>query len=103
MSTRFWTAGPRWWVIAQRRPSRGVTSRVLRPGSVFAHYELEAVAGSGGMGVVYRARDLRLGRRVALKIIAPHLARQPLVRERLNREATAPAAVDHPNPRAPPG
>ena len=64
---------------------------------MFAHYELEAVAGSGGMGVVYRARDLRLGRRVALKIIAPHLARQPLVRERLNREATAAAAVDHPN------
>jgi hypothetical protein len=70
---------------------------VLRPGSVFAHYELEAVAGSGGMGVVYRARDLRLGRPVALKIIAPHLARQPLVRERLNREAMAAAAVDHPN------
>jgi hypothetical protein len=70
---------------------------VLRPGSLFAHYELEALAGSGGMGVVYRARDGRLGRRVALKIIAPHLAAQPLMRERLNREANAAAAVDHPN------
>src|SRR4051794_34082634 len=49
------------------------------------------------MGVVYRARDVRLGRRVALKLIAPHLTRDPLVRERLNREATVAAAVEHPN------
>lgn len=70
---------------------------MLKPGDHFAHYELEDVAGVGGTAVVYRARDLRLDRPVALKLIGPHLAADPMVRERLNREAMLAAAVRHPN------
>lgn len=70
---------------------------MLSQGDVVGQYEVEEIAGAGGMGVVYRARDLRLGRRVALKLIAPHLARDRVMRERLNRESTIVAGIDHPN------
>jgi hypothetical protein len=70
---------------------------VLKPGQNIAGYAIEEHAGSGGMGVVFRARDVRLGRQVALKVIAPHLARDPLMRARLNRESTIHASLDHPN------
>ncbi|HLM51115.1 MAG TPA: serine/threonine protein kinase, partial [Solirubrobacteraceae bacterium] len=70
---------------------------MLRPGTVFAHYEIEAYAGSGETGVVYRARDVRLDRRVALRVIAPQYAADAVVRARLNREATVAASVSHPN------
>ncbi|HEX3318942.1 MAG TPA: protein kinase [Solirubrobacteraceae bacterium] len=62
-----------------------------------ANYKIEALAGRGGMGVVYRARDLRLDRLVALKIVAPQYASDAIVRARLNREATLAASVNHPN------
>ena len=70
---------------------------MLPPGTVFAHYEIEAYAGSGETGVVYRARDVRLDRRVALRVIAPQYAADAVVRARLNREATVAASVSHPN------
>lgn len=70
---------------------------MLSPGSRFAGYEVEAVVGLGGIGVLYRARQLRLARPVALKVVEPDLARDPVVRERLRREAWAVAALDHPN------
>jgi hypothetical protein len=70
---------------------------VLQPGTIFANYKIEERAGSGGLGVVYRARDLRLDRPVALKIVVPQYASDALVRARLNREATLAAAVTHPN------
>lgn len=70
---------------------------MLRAGDRFAHYEIEDFAGAGGTAVVYRARDTRLGRLVALKLIGAPMAVDPLVRERLNREAMLAAAVDHPN------
>jgi serine/threonine protein kinase len=70
---------------------------VLSPGSTFAGYEIESVVGLGGLGVLYRARQLRLDRPVALKVVEAELARDPVVRERLRREARAVAAIDHPN------
>src|SRR5262249_58587402 len=58
---------------------------------------LEEQIGRGGMAVVFRARDSRLGRRVALKILAPELARDDAFRQRFIRESRAAAAVDHPH------
>jgi serine/threonine protein kinase len=70
---------------------------VLSPGSTIAGYEVEAVVGSGGIGILYRARQLRLDRPVALKLVDSEVAREPVVRERLRREARTVAALDHPN------
>lgn len=55
------------------------------------------MVGSGGIGILYRARQLRLDRPVALKLVDAEVARQPVVRERLRREARTVAALDHPN------
>jgi len=66
-------------------------------GSQIAGYRLEEQIGRGGMAVVYRAYDLRLDRNVALKILAPSLARDDAFRQRFIRESRAAAAVDHPN------
>ncbi len=70
---------------------------MLSPGSTFAGYEVEAVVGSGGIGILYRARQLRLDRPVALKLVEPDVASEPVIRERLRREARTVAALDHPN------
>ncbi|MEO8522157.1 MAG: protein kinase [Acidobacteriota bacterium] len=67
------------------------------PGTTFGPYEVLALIGAGGMGEVYRARDPRLGRDVAIKTIAPHLARDPEVLARFRREARSVAALSHPN------
>jgi serine/threonine protein kinase len=69
---------------------------VLAPGSRLAQYEIVSAVGSGGMGVVYRARDTRLGRDVALKVMAPHIAADPLMRTRFETEARAVASLSHP-------
>ncbi|MGH2950350.1 MAG: serine/threonine-protein kinase, partial [Solirubrobacteraceae bacterium] len=60
-------------------------------------YRLDALAGRGGMGVVYRATQLELDRVVAVKVISPGLAADPVFRERFQREARMLAAVDHPH------
>jgi Protein kinase domain len=62
-----------------------------------AGYRLEEQIGEGGMAIVYRAYDERLGRRVALKVLAPALATDTGFRQRFIRESRAAAAVDHPN------
>jgi serine/threonine protein kinase len=72
-------------------------SSELAHGQLLADYEIVCVAGSGGMGVVYQAKQRSLGRRVALKVIREEIVRMPAYRERFLREARLAAAVDHPN------
>jgi Protein kinase domain len=69
----------------------------LTPGSDFAGYTIEDIAGRGGMGVVYRARQHRPTRLVALKVIAPDLANDPDFRTRFERESDTAASIEHPN------
>ena len=66
-------------------------------GREVAGYQVEEVIGRGGMGVVYRAEHLRLGRKVALKVVAPQIAREPKFRERFLRESRTAGSLDHPN------
>jgi serine/threonine protein kinase len=69
----------------------------LAPGERIAGYEIQVPIGRGGMAVVYRALDLRLGRLVALKVLAPHLGEDEAFRQRFIRESRAAAGVDHPH------
>jgi serine/threonine-protein kinase len=69
----------------------------LAPGEQIAGYQLQEQIGRGGMAVVYRALDLRLGRQVALKVLAPHLGEDEAFRQRFMRESRAAAGVDHPH------
>ena len=69
----------------------------LRIGSTFAGHRIDAIAGRGGMGVVYRATQLALGRTVALKVVSPVLVDDPTVRARFVREARSAASLEHPN------
>ncbi|HEV8251459.1 MAG TPA: protein kinase, partial [Gaiellaceae bacterium] len=69
----------------------------LRPGDQLADYRVEAVLGAGGMGVVYRAIEIPLGRRVALKLISPGRARDAGFRRRFLRESQLAASLDHSN------
>jgi Protein kinase domain len=66
-------------------------------GEDLAGYRIEALAGRGGMGEVYRAHDERLGRSVALKLLVPRLAEDERFRERFLRESRRAAGIDHPN------
>ncbi len=66
-------------------------------GQQIAGYRVESEIGRGGMAVVYQARDLRLGRRVALKLLAPELARNDTFRRRFTHESHVAAAIDHPH------
>jgi serine/threonine-protein kinase len=68
-----------------------------RVGTEFAGHRIEDVIGRGGASVVYLAEHLRLGRKVALKVLAPHLADDEAFRERFIRESRIAAGLDHPN------
>jgi serine/threonine protein kinase/sugar lactone lactonase YvrE len=68
-----------------------------RIGSELLGYRIEALVGRGGMGAVYRAEDLALGRNVALKLLAPELASHERFRARFQRESRLAASIDHPS------
>lgn len=70
----------------------------LPPGTELAgKYEIDGVVGRGGMGIVYKAKDKKLKRTVAIKLLPPELTPIPDIKERFMREAQAAAALDHPN------
>jgi serine/threonine protein kinase/tetratricopeptide (TPR) repeat protein len=68
----------------------------LTPGTRLAQYEILAPLGAGGMGEVFRARDSHLDRDVAIKVLSDHLASNPAMRARFEREARSVAALSHP-------
>ena len=69
----------------------------LTPGTRFGPYEIVAPLGAGGMGEVYRARDTRLDRTVALKVLPQHVLSDPALRARFEREARTLSSLDHPS------
>ena len=69
----------------------------LSEGDLFAGYRIKSVLGHGGMGVVYLAEQLRLRRKVALKLLTPQLADDPRFRQRFERESQLAASLDFPN------
>jgi eukaryotic-like serine/threonine-protein kinase len=69
----------------------------LASGTKLGPYEVVEQLGAGGMGEVYRARDTRLGREVAVKVLAAHLASSPELKQRMEREARAVSSLNHPS------
>ncbi len=87
-------SGKRGGLVVRSRVDMGSGGEI---GEVIAGYRLEGVLGRGGMSVVYQAEHIRLGRRVALKLLAPALAHDPGFRQRFETEWRRAAAIDHPN------
>jgi eukaryotic-like serine/threonine-protein kinase len=69
----------------------------LNAGTKFGPYQIESPLGEGGMGEVYRARDVRLDRTVAIKVLSSHLSSSPELKQRMEREARAISALNHPH------
>jgi serine/threonine protein kinase len=69
----------------------------LSPGDKLGPYEILSPLGAGGMGEVYKARDTRLDRFVAIKVLPEHIAKREDLRQRFEREARAVASLNHPN------
>ena len=69
----------------------------LAAGMMLGPYEIQSPLGAGGMGEVYRARDTRLDRTVAIKILPSHLSSHPEARQRFEREARTISSLSHPN------
>src|SRR5450755_440781 len=84
------------WTALSLRRSLPVVRR-LGPGDEIGGYRIEVLAGRGGMGLVYRARQRRPDRVVAIKVIAPELAADPDFRARFEQESATAAEIEHPN------
>src|ERR1700691_4530070 len=69
----------------------------LTSGTRLGPYEIQSPLGAGGMGEVYRARDTRLDRTVAVKVLTSHLSDNPELKQRFEREAKAISSLNHPN------
>ena len=82
---------PRWNRLSEFPPMP------LSPGDKLGPYEIVAPLGAGGMGEVYRARDPRLERSVAVKVLPGHVGGRDNIRERFEREARTVAGLNHPN------
>jgi eukaryotic-like serine/threonine-protein kinase len=87
--------GETWAAAAAARLMAG--QRSLEPGTAFGPYRIERFLAAGGMGEVYRARDTRLERIVAIKVLPAELASDPQFRERFQREARVISQLDHPH------
>src|ERR1700747_2414046 len=70
---------------------------VLLPGTTLGPYEIQSPLGAGGMGEVYRAKDTRLERTVAIKVLPAHLSSSPEAKQRFEREARTISSLNHPN------
>lgn len=84
-------------LFAERGLAQSQTQAQTLVGRTLGHYEVVALIGSGGMGEVYKARDPRLDRNVAIKVLPQHLSSHPEAMNRFEREAKAVAALSHPN------